>query len=381
MIDKLDKVTLYVDESGNTSINSIEGNDKYYIIVLVIVKKEDSDKFERDYINLVKRFNKNNKFMKYSHLKKKEWKEEFLSELRNLNFRYLTLSVEKTKLLHDGGFAFRKSFYKFFHKLAFLKLEKIYDEINIISDKYIDEKFEDSFIKYLRNSVNNDTLFNTINFINKSDVIQLSDILSGIIRDYKTNSNNLNASILRNIIVDKESIFLNFPNNINSDSIISEPLNPSENNVISNITINSIDKNFDQLSVNSRLVLFYLLSNLELNPNNYTFAEELISLINDNHNITLSKNEIKQSIIKELRNKGIIVTSSSLGYKLPISIEDYKRDFDLNVKNSIPALIKINKYISLLSLNLNLSKSEIIKRFANSEIETVLRTVSEVYGE
>jgi hypothetical protein len=154
----LNDVMLYIDESGNTSIKNTEGENRFYIIVLIVVKQEYSKTFEKKYLELVKKYNKNT-FLKYGKFIKMHSNEDFLNDLIKLNFSYITISVDKSRLFKDGGFEYRKSFYKYFHKLALKKIENIFDRISIKSDTYIDDDFHESFVEYVKRNSSDESLF------------------------------------------------------------------------------------------------------------------------------------------------------------------------------------------------------------------------------
>jgi hypothetical protein len=176
-------------------------------------------------------------------------------------------------------------------------------------------------------------------------------------------------------------LFINFPNGFLTEDRIDNDSNETyNNNEIYLYTLKMIQKNFDSLSDDAKLVLFYLIAELESTPNKYISSNELIRIIQDNHDKLFDRNQLKMIVFKELRRNNIDVCGSSKGYKLPFSLNDYKADFLLNRNNAIPALIKINNYSSRLASNLGITREELLEKFSKENDLELLKLISEKYG-
>lgn len=61
-----------------------------------------------------------------------------------------------------------------------------------------------------------------------------------------------------------------------------------------------------------------------VNPSRYIYADEILSIIREYTEREINRNFLYRRVIAPLRDCGVIIASSSHGYKIPISVEDIK---------------------------------------------------------
>ena len=70
-----------------------------------------------------------------------------------------------------------------------------------------------------------------------------------------------------------------------------------------------------------------------VDPTRYIYSGQLLSVIREYTQQRISRNFLYRKVIAPLRDDGVIIASSSHGYKIPISVEDIKTY--LNSTNAI----------------------------------------------
>ena len=335
---------VYVDESGAHGFNSSDSRGNFYVISLVIIDEVKRSDFESKYLSVIRNHHQS-EFLKYSTLKKKRNCNEIIDEIMKLEFSFFSLVVDKSKIHKDSGLKFKTVFYKFLHRIVYERLFKSFQKINIISDDYCDDDFHDSFKKYIKSITQGMSLFKDveITFVNRDPIVQLSDIISGVFRDKQINE----QIDIYNKLKTKSLFCYNFPQSfyINQDNVNDSLL--EQNGVLNSdiiqemsikVTIEAIHKLKDE---NSKFLLHLLLLNSFSLHDDYIHSHKIVNHFKEFFDIDIEENQVKRSMIPKLRDKGVLISSSPKGYKLPTKysdILDYIAITDRNVNNQINRL-------------------------------------------
>lgn len=70
-----------------------------------------------------------------------------------------------------------------------------------------------------------------------------------------------------------------------------------------------------------RYLLFYAQN---IDPTRFIYSNQVISVLREYTKHKISRNFLYRKVIAPLRDDGVIIASSSHGYKIPISVEDIK---------------------------------------------------------
>lgn len=187
-----------------------------------------------------------------------------------------------------------------------------------------------SFKTYLFNKYNSDIFNqNEFGFVNskKSNIVQLADLITGTIaRGFDKTVYYDESSSFIQLIEGKLLPIIQWPSDYKS-FIYSPDSFDGFDQEIAEISIRCANefliknaKSKDSIVRNQINCLQYLLSQfLYVNPTNYIPTYELIK------NTNLGKGALQQfktTIIAKLRDSGVLITSSSKGYKLPMNKND-----------------------------------------------------------
>jgi hypothetical protein len=349
------KTVAYIDEYGNSGLDfSNPQNSTHFIVTAIIVDEKDVGSIEKD-LETIRQQNFQTGEIKSSNVGKNDKRrEKIIRELCSLDFTIYSVVVDKRELYSDG-FRYKKSFYKFIHSLVDRELYKTYPILEIVADEHGGNSFMNDFINYIKtNHIPN--LFNhsDFGFVNskKLSIVQIADFVSGTLaRCFDKTKLSDNKDIFLDILKDKIIHIKHWPTQYKPytyeakdfdgfDPIISElGLNLAQQFVDSNIESNN-PVILDQITLLKYLIFYFK----NLNPTNYISTFELIRRITKIRlNSSLSIHYFRSKIIAPLRDKGVIISSCTKGYKLPSCEKDIY--VFLNHSNSIisPMISRIQK--------------------------------------
>lgn len=380
----MEDVCIFIDESGAHGFDfEKDGVTKFYVITVVIIEKKYTYEFlkslEDIYSELAtsqipkaKIFNKNSKL-----------RDIFIEKIAKLNFIYFNLIVDKRKINLNSGLAWKTSFFKYFQAMCYNRFISSYNNIDIYTDEYGSLTYQDSFSKYIKskfkitlyNSLEINQISSSSEFIEKYGCF-LADNISGIVRyslEQNVEQDTIFGSLSKHFLGD-----IVFPfNRKNIDTIVVET---SENSIIRKI---SLEKAFKYLELKQNLfsesnleviVLQYLTLESLVNNNDYIYGGVIEEYIKENYNIELRNSELKQVIIKNLRDHDLLISSSSKGYKLTTSKQDVKDFLDLTNKNTVYSIRRLKHFFNELKKhNIDLS---FIENTNYEEINKFLKSVN-----
>jgi len=349
------KTVAYIDEYGNSGLDFTNPqNSPHFIVTAIIVTENDVESIEKD-LEIIRQQNFQTGEIKSSNVGKNDRRrEKILRELCSLNFSIYAVIVDKRELYSDG-FRYKKSFYKFIHSLVDRELFKTFSVLDIIADEHGGNSFMTEFVDYIKaNHIPN--LFNhsDFGFINskKLSIVQIADFISGTLaRCFDETKLSDNKDIFLEILNDKIIHIKQWPTHYKPYTYEAkdfEGFDPTISELGLNLAQQFVDDNLesnDTVILDQVVLLKYLIFYFKnLNPTSYISTFELIRRITKIRlNPSLSIHYFRSKIIAPLRDKGVIISSCTKGYKLPSSEKDIY-DF-VNHSNSIisPMISRIQK--------------------------------------
>lgn len=374
---QMENLTVFVDEIGTFGFTKLEEpQERYYIVACVIIQTKLVDTFFEKYFELVSKIHQNDT-MKYKDFKKKKEveKEYFFKELQKMEFSTYFVVVDKKQLDDFKGLKYKTVFYKFFHDMAFRKIRNNINSLCFIVDDYGHKEFKDSFKNYLARkeqevkSIHSLFPISTIEFLSKDEKVQIADILAGDFLEQIKSSKRINKDYqLNNKILN----YILFPYKKYHTDSLHEDLKITKSSINSNIpeiSLNSalkafimIDSEQNENESIEKYVLFLLIDNL-LNNGDYLHSFKLVEFCNSAFTSEINRNFLKRTIINSLRRKGVLISSSAKGYKLPTSTQDIINYINKISENMLPAIKKLNDFVIEFSTALNVEP----KAFYSSE--------------
>ncbi len=350
----------YIDECGSFGFDfTTDGNSKYYILCAVVVESQNVDALHRS-INEIK---KNNGFanteMKSSKIgNDSKRRTRLLSQLLPIDFRVILLIADKQAFIKGSPLTEHKtSFIKFLHQRLYDSLYHVYPKLKIIEDETGTTEFQESFKKYVEERRPQYNLFNEYDFDysdSKDEIlVQLADIIGGSINHYLQSPSGPNYY---EMLKGKILLLDEFPSKLEPYWGTTTPEECKFDKDIYALAVKCaedfIAKNEKEDSDEKRAQIAFLRHLLfqvrNVSPTNYIYSNQLISVIKEYTGQKISRNFLYRKVIAPLRDSGVIIASSSHGYKIPISVEDIKTY--LNSTNAIvsPMLHRIGICRSLI---------------------------------
>lgn len=328
--------TAFIDECGSFGFDfSKEGTSKYYILCAVVVEDSKLPALHNA-VNEVKNLNGfAGTEMKSSRIgSDNKRRSRIISQLLPIEFRVVVLIADKQKFVKDSPLAeYKVAFIKFLHRRLYERLYHVYPKLKIIEDETGYTEFQESFKKYVADRRPEHNLFNEYDFdyCDSKDelLVQLADLVGGSI-----NRSLIDPDAPNYIEMLKGKILLqdDFPSKTEPYWRTTKPEDHQYNPDIYALSAKCADdfiKKYDDEKSDEKRVqvafLRYLLFYVQnINPSSYLYATQIISALQEYTVQRITRNYLYRRVIAPLRDEGVIIASSSHGYKIPISVDDIK---------------------------------------------------------
>ena len=317
----MEKIFAYIDESGDPRFNEGASSRLEFSAILIESKEEEKT------IALLEKIQKelNIKEFKSQKIKKENRRIEILKAVKEIDFKFISLSIDKSKVYGDWK-TYPRVFYKYTQKILHSELHRLYPNRTVTIDKFGNEQYQKSLKQYLEKNPQLDLFNNVVNIGSAKNniLIQLSDLIAGTNRKL-FNGDFVQAQEISKLLQEKELHLLIWPENFRRYTI--EKINNEQDRNIAEISISYaeryIEKHKENPSFEHRIaVLEYLLFQVRFeNHKRYIFSNELISWLKQNK-INYSEEEFRKEIIGHLRDEGVVIAGSRKGLKIPMSLTE-----------------------------------------------------------
>lgn len=305
---------------------------------------------------------------------------EILDDLIEAPFQVFSLVVDKRQV-SGQGLRYKGSFYKFLHGLADQELFRIFPDLQMVTGPVAADSFMEGFTKYVQqNHITN--LFNeaTFGFVNlPGDVVfRTAQFLAATLaRCYDetviTDQRQLFADILQpKILTIKFWPDIFEPNLVSAqqagyDVGLAELSIRLANDFLQRKAPALAPHIIDQVTCLSYLVFHFR----HINPTRYISSFEIMEHIRARRGKNVSLHYFQTKVIAPLRDAGVLIASSSRGYKLPASEADLY-DF-VNHSNAIiePMLSRIKKFRDQIAMATN-GKLDVLEKQEYAVIRKVV---------
>ncbi len=328
--------TAFIDECGSFGFDfSKEGTSKYYTLCAVVVEDSKLSALH-DSINEIK---KNNGFndteIKSSGIgKDNKRRSRIISQLLPIDFRVIMLIADKQEFIKGSPLTeYKKSFIKFLHQRLYESLYHVYPKLKIIEDETGSTDFQESFKKYVADRRPELNLFNEYDFdycdSKDESLVQLADLVGGSINRSLIDTDAPNyIEMLKGKI-----LFLDeFPSKKEPYWGCAKPEDCRYNPDIYALSVKCANdfiekyngEESDEKRVQVAFLRYLLFYGQNVSPSNYLYANQIIRDIQEYTVQHITRNYLYRRVIAPLRDEGVIIASSSHGYKIPISVDDIK---------------------------------------------------------
>lgn len=341
----------FIDESGNHDLDtSKQGTTKYYVVAAVICRSSESNNLSNK-INLLSKKHFSGSEIKSSKLTD-ERRIKIIKDLIEIDFKFSAIAVNKEEVSSDGGFAHKRSFIKYIHSLLYQSIINIHADIAIYADEHGREEFMSSFRQYIKEKHITD-LFHTctVTHVRSSDTpnVQLADFLAGTIRViYEEKASPDVIEYFLKLTKSSKLSIEEWPPKyfkFNDQKTNSTKHDVAIYNLAMNSAGNFIQKYNHHLDDETCLqvrVLKFLLFRAKFESYEYISTREILDHLSTNSFGAINEHQLKSQVIAKLRDRGVLISSSNKGYKIPQNYQDYMDFINLVNTQSIPLLERLN---------------------------------------
>ena len=369
---------IFIDESGGTTINEFE---RFYVIAAIIAENNTISELSikvREYWDSISNSTK----VKSSSIGKNfNRRKEILSKINEImeefNCSYFCMIIDKKSIPNDSPLQFKRTFYKYPHKLFYNKLLTNLNEYEVIIDKYGDDEFMEGSNSYFNKELD---CFKSHSFGTDEDysLLHLADFIAGSYRRYFEEKDD-----------DSGIEIINFPN---APFYVWPPVYLTRHKLpgteeideqIASITLEAIQEfletndDDDSTSINQqKIVLNFLLYEFYKNPYHSVFRADLVNEL-ATYGYKISEQTLSNSILSKLRGKGIILMSTESGVKIPVTIDDINEWLHRAESQTIPYLKKVLIARNKIQIKAGIDILEFYKSPEMKEILNLLKKVIE----
>lgn len=381
----MDRIFAYTDESGNSGWDFDKPNvSSHFVIASIIVKESELSTLMNSLERIRQQYFGNGEMKSSSIGKSIDKRRQVLSQLSNLPFSIFAVVFDKRKMINYKGLCYKPSFYKFLNNIVHKELRRAFANVVVMADEIGGSEYMKSFSSYFREKSDIPTLFGDASFyFNKSDnnvCVQLADIIAGTIaRKYDELYKKETVTDFIPIIKSKITRIQLYPQTYENYQIESSAIAQGYDRDIANICLKQavefVERNKDSKSSDVQaqiIVLDYLLFRFLNNDlRKYIPTKELQSQLSATTYGNVSTQTFRNKIIAKLRDEGVIIASSSNGYKIP-SKESELLDF-VNHGTTIiyPMISRLRKCRDLIKLGTT-NGLDLFEHIENEDLRNVL---------
>ncbi|MBQ7845541.1 MAG: DUF3800 domain-containing protein [Clostridia bacterium] len=365
----MERMYAFTDEYGafgydldNPSVST------HFIITAVIVKESDLESYAAGAEAIRKKYFQTGE-IKSSKLgaDKHPRRMLILKEISALPMHFLTICIDKRgciENMNSKGLQYKGTFYKFMNNIVHRELRQAYSKLTIVADEMGSCDYMKSFCQYVSRHQDQANLLGDADFqFAKSDHdvrIQIADFISGTLaRVYDEHKKSEHAGEYLDILKQNIIRIGMYPMTYKTYDISSSPLAEDYDEDIARLCfsravtfIENNQQNDDPIVKAQVVVLKYLLFRFMNNDTRgYIFTNELIAHIKHTSLGEMKEQTFRTKIIGKLRDRGVIIASSTKGYKIPSKTSELRDFIKHDAKIVFPMLSRLKKCRDLVKLS------------------------------
>jgi hypothetical protein len=345
----------FLSEWGNNGLDfTTSGVSTHFIVVAVILRKDQLATTETQLDAVRQQLVRLEPIESATVGHDDKQRLSVLKQLRSVPVQLFALVVDKRQLRGEG-FYHKGSFYKFLQGLADRELYRTFPNLELVANQVGEERFMPGFAEYIHNR-HVPTLFDqaSFRFVNSqpSRLVQVADFMAvTLARCYDETVLSAERGTLVELLRPKLLTLKYWPD-VFAPLVAQAPADQANYNAglaelcvglgqdfLHRKVASSSPQEIDQVTCIQYLLFHFR----HVNPARYISSRELISHIEERRGRLPSLHYFQTRVIAPLRDAGVLIASSSKGYKIPCCEKDLY-DF-VNHSNTIiqPLLSRISK--------------------------------------
>ena len=325
----------FVDEFGNPNLDlSVKGATSHFIVAAVIISESKISLLNEELEKIRKHHFQTGEIRSRLVGRNDKRRKRILKELAVFDFNIVGLVVDKSKI-ESEGLTWKRSFYKFINGLLYCELYRAFPNLKLSVDALGTKEFMDSFKLYVERRHIPD-LFNQADFgfvpSRSSLLIQAADFVCGsLARCFDRTVKSTHAPEFMAILEPRVITISEWPHKFTPLTHDMESEGDSEvDAIIANIAQTSAtqfvadNENSTEPDVMERVrcVKFLLFHYKWVERYGWVSTHSIIRNLCAGKKSEMKERHLRSRIIAPLRDAGLLVASSSKGYKLPANHKD-----------------------------------------------------------
>ena len=360
----MEMVYAFTDEYGAFGWNLDNPSvSTHFIITAIIVKQSKVDDLRKALEDIRKKYFQTGEMKSSSIGKNHSRRAKILSDILKLDFSIFPVVIDKNGCIHMKGLQYKKSFYKFMNNIVHKEIRRGFEKVTIVADEIGTNDYMESFVKYVKERQDIPNLFGEASFLfenSKSDVIiQLADLISGSLAySYDLHKKSDDTPDYLKMLESKIIRVMQYPKVYSNYVLEKSSLVEGYDDDVANICFRQaaifLEKNKDSDDkeiIAQTIVLEYLLFRFMNNDKRgYIPTRELINQLQYTIHEKISVSTFRLKIICKLRDAGVIIASSTKGYKIPSKKAELYDFINHGVSIAIPMMERMKKCRDLIKM-------------------------------
>lgn len=351
----MNQIYAFLDEYGNHDLEtSKSGASTYFVIVAVLVQKEELARLQARVEEIRRRYFQTGEMKSSGVGNNHKRRVSILNTLGDLDFKYYSLVVDKERINKDTGLQYKKSFLKHINGKIFNKLFSSFSDIHIIADEHGSEEYKLSFRKYIEKNHMPDLFYKSqfdLVQSNSNVLVQLADFIVGsIAKVYEKKAPPELREVYLNLIKNKCVGLDEWPTKYQAyyspDIITDEYCKLIFSHSLSSAEL-FIKDNEGQCDEDVRLQVavasYFVFYSRWVDKDSFVATKAIQSHLLESGYGNVNELKLRSSIIAKLRDRGVIISSSNKGYKIPSSFQDMEIFVDTVNSKIKPLLQRLGK--------------------------------------
>ena len=326
----------FADEYGDPNTETtIAGVSSHFIVSAVLVSPESIDEARSQAEHIRNRHFQTGEMKSSKVGDDDERRARIISDMQSIPFRFRALIVDKRGLSSTGGLIYKQPFLKYISSRLYRILYRIFPNLYLVADEHGSRQFMNGFVQYVHNNHKPD-LFSKATFEFRSSkgepLLQIADMISGTLARYfdpkKVSSRGQEfIGLLCNQSLGIESwppLSFGMMDQIPTSSTHDDAIRAyALRQAVLFIHEHQANPNYNEAEEHQLEVIKYLLFHFQcLGENDYVSTDFLIDILSDLGLPTISKQILRTKVIAKLRDAGVVIASSTNGYKIPSGHRD-----------------------------------------------------------
>jgi hypothetical protein len=327
----------FTDEYGDASLATEKAGVTTFFIVTAIVVEDRVLAEQRARANAIRAQFFGPGEMKSSGIgSDDDRRRRVLERVCELEVTTYTLAIDKRELDRDGGLAWRPSFFKFINRRLFDRIYRMVNDVRLVADEHGREEFMAGFVKYVdRKLPLNLFTRRAFGFAKSSDevMLQVADVVSGSwarALDPKKASTNVGEFIP---LLERRSVGLEvWPPPLQPDDPIGPRADRNRDEIVRRHCLRQaqlfLREHQTELAADDVKVQIEILNMLLFHvrfgeASRYVPTGAILDRIRRQLGVSISQRKLRGAI-SGMRDVGVVIGTSSKGYKLPFCENDLK---------------------------------------------------------